>query len=113
MVLVTRAADGVRATDSLSSDVSVARAAADNAFYDCISKQAKKLVPAGASVSIAPPAGTPAETPAGTPLLAAVLGWADIAPDATDAKVVLELAPGNGPNACSGMIVVASAGGLK
>lgn len=123
-MLVVRAKDGVRTTDSLSSQASISRAAAHNAFYDCLSNQAQKLVPAGASVSVA--TGTDTSTGAsngtstgassanlGLELLSAVVRWAHIAPDASQAKIVLEVQPGSGPEACSGLVVLATLGGAR
>jgi len=112
-VLVTRATDGVRATDSLSSQASISRAAAQNAFYNCLSNQAKKLVPAGASVSIATDTGTSPGASESVELLSAVVRWAHIAPDASKAAFVLEVQPGSGPSACSGLVVLATPGGAK
>ena len=116
-----KATDGVRMTDSLSSQASVAQAAAQNNFYDCVSNQARKLVPKGASVAIpetgtdtgASSSGATATASAGLTLLSAVVRWADVAPDASKATLVLELSPGKGPSSCSGLGVLATPGGLK
>jgi hypothetical protein len=119
VVLVMKATDGVRTTNSLSSQASIAQAGAQNAFYDCVSNQARKLVPKGASVAIGTGTGTSGSagasnsTSAGLTLLSAVVRWADVAPDASKATLVLELSPGNGPSSCSGLIVLATPGGLK
>jgi hypothetical protein len=125
VVLVLKATDGVRTTDSLSSQASIAQAAAQNAFYDCVSNQARKLVPKGASVAVGTGTGASystatsgstgisGSTSAGLTLLSAVVRWADVAPDASKATLVLELSPGNGPSSCSGLIVLATPGGLK
>jgi hypothetical protein len=113
LVLVMKATDGVRTTDSLSSQASIAQAAAQNGFYDCVSDQARKLVPKGASVAIATGPGSSGSTSGGLTLLSAVVRWADVAPDAAKATLVLELSPGNGPSSCSGFIVLATPGGLK
>jgi hypothetical protein len=126
VVLVMKATDGVRTTDSLSSQASVAQAAAQNTFYDCVSNQARKLVPKGANVAIAADTGTDTGTGTGTSgtgtsaspsagltLLSAVERWADIAPDASKATLVLELSPGEGPSSCSGLVVLATPGGQK
>ena len=123
VVLVMKATDGVRTTDSLSSQASIAHAAAQNAFYDCVSNQARKLVPKGASVAIGTGAETSGSGTSGTgrsgstsaslTLLSAVVRWADVAPDASKATLVLELSPGNGPSSCSGLLVLATPGGLK
>jgi hypothetical protein len=107
VVLVARATDGVRTTDSLTTHASVEQAAAEDSFYDCVSNQARKLVPAGASVSIA----TDPSNSEGLSLLAAVVRWADVATDPQTATVVLRLEPGTGKSACSGLVVYATRGG--
>jgi len=106
-VIVTRAADGVRTTDSLSSQAYVRKATADYAFYECVSEEARKLFPAGSSVSVA------TGTSNGVSLLSAVIPWADVAPDAARASLVLDLVPGHGPGACEGLVVAATPGGAK
>jgi len=108
-VLVTRANDGVRTTNSLSSQASIDRAAAQNAFYDCLAGQVRGLVPKGASVAI----GTDPDTSQGLALLTAVIAWAQVAPDASSASVVLKLATGTGSSSCSGVVVEATSGGAK
>lgn len=108
-VLVTRANDGVRTTNSLSSKESIDRAATQNAFYDCLGGQVQRLVPKGAAVAI----GTDPDTSQGLSLLIAVIPWAQVAPDASSASVVLKLAPGTGQSSCSGVVVQATPGGGK
>jgi hypothetical protein len=104
VVLVARAADGVHTTESLTTNASVRQAAAQDSFYDCVSNQVRELVPAGASVWIA----TDPNNSEGLSLLAAVLRWADVAPDPQTATLLLRLAPGSGKSACSGLVVYAT-----
>ncbi len=52
VLLVVRAGNGVHDTDSLSSTASIEQSAAQNAYYNCLSSEAQKLVPPGATVAI-------------------------------------------------------------
>jgi hypothetical protein len=106
---VTRASEGVHATDSLSSQASVNRAARENAFYDCLGDQVRKLVPSGANVAI----GNDPETSQGMSLLSVVIPWAHVAANVEQANVVLRLEPRSGESTCSGLAVVASPGGER
>jgi len=104
VLLVAKAEDGVRATNALSSTASVKLAAAQDAFYSCLSDQAQKLVPTGASVALS----TDVASAQSSTLFSAIVSWAHIVPDTPDATVVLELVQGQGPGSCAGSVVVAT-----
>jgi hypothetical protein len=106
VLLVAKAQDGVHAIDALSSSASVQQAGAQNAYYNCLSDQAHKLVPTNESVALS----TDAETAQGSALFGAIVSWARIVPDAQDASIVLGLVAGHGPGSCGGSVVVATAG---
>ncbi len=106
VLLVVRADDGVRKIDELSSTASVTEAASQNAYYDCLSSQAQKLVPTGGTVAIS----TGSQFADGSALLSAIVGWADIASDAHHATVVLGLVARSGPGSCAGSMVVTTSG---
>ncbi len=106
VLLVVKAQDSVREVDSLSSNANIEQAAAQNAFYNCLSDAAHKLVSSGETVALS----TDSVTAQGSALFSAIDTWAHIAPDAQHAIVVLGLVPGNGPGSCGGWIVVATAG---
>jgi hypothetical protein len=106
VLLVAKAEDGVRGTDELSSTASVNGAAAQNAYYDCLSSQAQRLVPSGGTVAIS----TTSQSADNSTLFSAIVGWADIASDAQHATVVLGLVSRSGPGSCAGSVVVATSG---
>ena len=109
VLLVVKADNGVRATNALSSIQSVTQAAAADSYYNCLSDQAKKLVPTGAKVALSSESGS-AQSSA---LFDAVVSWAHIVGDPQDATVVLELISGHGPGSCAGSVVVATPRGTK
>ncbi len=106
VLLVVRADDGVRETDELSSNASVLEAASQNAYYDCLSSQAQKLVPPGGTVAIS----TGSQSADNSALFSAIVGWADIASEAQQASVVLGLVARGGQGSCAGSVVVATSG---
>ncbi len=108
-VLYHGAIQGVRSTAQLSSARSIDLAHLDDSFYSCLSDEARRLVPASAPVEI------PRNPPGPWVVLAkAIDRWARLVPEASQAKVVLELrtGTGQGPKACLGDSVVAFPGGL-
>ena len=104
VLLVVKAQDGVRSTNALSSRWSVNQAAAQDSYYNCLSDQAEKLVPTGASVALSTESGSAQSST----LFDAIVGWAHIVADTKDATVVLGLVPGKGPGSCAGSVVVAT-----
>ncbi len=106
VLLVVRAGNGVHDTDSLSSTASIEQSAAQNAYYNCLSSEAQKLVPPGATVAIS----TGSQSADSASLFSAIVGWAHIASDPQHATVVLGLVAGRGPGSCDGSVVVATSG---
>jgi hypothetical protein len=111
VVLVQKAEDGIRSTNSLSSAASVREAAAQVALSDCLSKQAKALVPSGEKVALFV---NPVST-SGAALYGAVVSWASITEQTSQASVVLALQTraDTGPGTCDGDVVVSHPGGAR
>jgi hypothetical protein len=107
VVLVDKAADGVRSTDGLSSQASIDRAARTNAFYECIENQVKQLIPKSTSVAFS----GGATSDSASLLIDAAGSWFTVARDPKTAKVTLALSAPKPPTGCSGVVVTAVSNG--
>ncbi|MHB1777224.1 MAG: hypothetical protein ACYCU7_14715 [Acidimicrobiales bacterium] len=96
------AVHGARSAASLAGARSVAAANLDDRYYDCLTTQARSLVPPGRRVVIS----TANLANWGT-LGKAVAGWAVVTRHRRRAVAVLSLAADHGPGACLGSVVVA------
>lgn len=105
--LVVQAVRSSSTVSGQSAPVVVHDAALDNAFYDCLDRQAHSVVRPGESVTLSTSNLADVIT-----LIKGVGSWVTVADPPSSAQVVLTLRTGHpGPGTCLGTVVVATSTG--
>lgn len=101
VLLVEKSADGVRSTNSLSSQTSIDRATSTDEFYNCIANQVKQLIGEKTTVRFV---GGPSSSQAQT-LIGAAGSWFTVARSSAEPAETLGLEVAKGNVRCSGLVV--------